>query len=63
MDRVVLESRHKFVYYDNKSIDSLRKLSSEYPAKLDSEEPIVIHIIDEGLPNSSLKYGNISSNK
>ncbi|MBQ2873034.1 MAG: hypothetical protein IJE89_03435 [Bacilli bacterium] len=50
MIRAVLESRHKFIYYDNESIDSLRELSNEYVAKLNSTEPIVIHILDETLP-------------
>ena len=49
-DKVVLDSWHKFVYYDecdkNKILDNV----SLYQAKLDSDEPIVIYINDEGLP-------------
>lgn len=52
-NRVIWESRHKFVYYDYESIDSLRELSNEYIAKLNSNEPIAIHIIDETLPEPS----------
>ena len=48
--RAVLESRHKFVYYDYESINLLRELANTYPAKLNSSEPIVVHIIDETLP-------------
>lgn len=57
MDRVVLESRHKFVYYDDKSIEYLRKLENEYFPKINSSEPVVIYIKDGGLPkmNSFLK--------
>lgn len=52
-DRVVWESRHKFVYYDYESINLLRDLSDGYPAKINSEEPIVVYILDEGLPSPS----------
>ena len=44
VDRVVFDSRHKFVYYDFESIDWLRELSNEYVARIGSTEPIVIHI-------------------
>ena len=50
MQRVVGQSRHKFVYYDYESIDVLRQTEFSYLPKLDSEEPIVIYEIDEGLP-------------
>ena len=56
LDRVIWESRHKFVYYDNESIDSLRKLDGEYIAKIDSEEPIVVYVQDSGLPKLDLKF-------
>ena len=51
MDRVIWGSWHKFVYYDDldkcKILDDL----SKYNAILDSSEPIVVYICDEGLPN------------
>lgn len=56
MDRVVLESRHKFVYYDDETIESLRKLEDNYSAKIDSEEPIVVYIKEVGLPTMDTKY-------
>jgi len=51
IDRVVLESRHKFIYYDDESFNSLRELEYKYMSKLNSEEPIVIYVKDEGLPH------------
>ena len=50
MQRVVWQSRHKFVYYDYESIDILRQTEFSYLPKLNSEDPIVIYEIDEGLP-------------
>lgn len=57
MNRVVLESRHKFVYYDYETIDLLRLAEYYYPVSIDSEEPIVIYILDCELPkvDTSLK--------
>ena len=55
MNRVVLESRHKFVYYDYESIDKLRQCEFWYVPKLDSEGPVVIYEIDEGLPEVDTK--------
>lgn len=55
MNRVVLESRHKFVYYDNESINGLRELEYEYPAKVNSEEPVVVYIQDDSLPKVDTK--------
>lgn len=50
MDRVVWNSWHKFIYYDdidkNKILDDL----SKYKASLNSNEPIVVYICDDGLP-------------
>lgn len=43
MNRVVLEDRHKFVYYDDKSIESLRGLGYNYDVGINSERPIVIY--------------------
>ena len=49
MDRVVWNSWHKFIYYDdidkNKILDDL----SKYKASLNSNEPIVVYICDDGL--------------
>ena len=50
MDRVVLDSWHMFVYYDDECIESLRKLANEYIPKINSSEPIVIYVKDSGLP-------------
>ena len=50
MDRVVWDSWHKFVYYDDESIGNLRLLEGVYFPKIDSEEPIIIYVMDEGLP-------------
>lgn len=49
IDRVVWESRHKFVYYDEDTKSDILDMVSRYPAKLDSEEPIVVYISDSGL--------------
>jgi len=51
MDRVVWNSWHKFVYYDE--LDKVKILDelSKYNAKLNSSEPIVVYICDGGLPN------------
>lgn len=51
IDRVVWESRHKFVYYDYETKDRFIDLDCVYKAELNSEYPIVISIYDEGLPN------------
>ena len=50
IDGVVWESRHKFVYYDKDTKNQILDMISNYPAKLDSEEPIVVYIKDDGLP-------------
>lgn len=50
MDRVVWESRHKFVYYDYESINLLRLVQYDYPAVIETDAPIVVYILDEGLP-------------
>ena len=51
IDRVIWESRHKFVYYDYETKDYFIDLDCVYKAKLNSNYPIVISIYDEGLPN------------
>lgn len=56
IDRVVWEIRHKFVYYDDESINLLRELEGVYPFKIDSEEPIVVYIKDSGLPKLDTKF-------
>ena len=50
MGRVIWDSWHKFVYYDD--IDKCKILDdlSKYKVNLDSKEPIVIYINDLGLP-------------
>jgi len=53
IDRVVLEGWHKFVYYDDNSKDIVMDVVSKYNAKMNSEEPIVIYLSDEGLPKIS----------
>lgn len=50
MDRVVWDSWHKFVYYDDESIEKLKSLEGYYLPKINSDEPIVIYEIDNGLP-------------
>ena len=55
MNRVVLEDRHKFVYYDDKSIESLRSLYRDYNVDVNSDRPIVIYEIIEPLPKVDTK--------
>ena len=55
IDRVVWESRHKFVYYDEDCENQILDMISNYPAKLDSDEPIVVYIKDDGLPKLDSK--------
>jgi len=55
MDRVVWESWHMFVYYDDESIGSLRNLKNEYFAKMNSDEPIVVYVHDKKLPKLDTK--------
>ena len=45
MDRVVLESRHKFVYYDNESINLLRELElkKHFALMLEFEDDISLY--------------------
>lgn len=64
IDRVVMESFHKFVYYDDESVLSLRDLENEYIPKINSSEPIVIYIKDLGLPklNTVLDLDNYRIN-
>lgn len=50
MNRVVWESRHKFVYYDYESIENLRWMELSSTTKMCSEEPIVVYEIVECLP-------------
>ena len=50
MDKVVLESWHMFVYYDDECIYYLRNLENEYLPKINSNEPIVVYVQDSGLP-------------
>ena len=50
VDRVVSDSFHKFIYYDDESISSLRSLENEYVPKVNSSEPIVVYVSDLGLP-------------
>ena len=51
MDRVIWDSWHKFIYYDE--IDKCMILEDlfKYNAILDSSEPIVVYICDDGLPS------------
>lgn len=49
IDRVVLESRHKFVYYDDNK-DKILDMVSRYPARIDSDSPILVYVQDNGLP-------------
>lgn len=56
IDRVVLESRHKFVYYDNNK-DKILDMVSRYPARIDSDSPILVYIKDNGLPKMDNKLG------
>ena len=51
MDRVIWDSWHKFVYYDNDDKSNILDDLSKYRVKLNSNEPIVIYINDLGLPN------------
>ena len=51
IDRDVWDSRHKFVYYDYETKDRFIDLDCVYKAELNSSNPIVISIYDEGLPN------------
>ena len=51
IDRVIWESRHKFVYYDYETKARFIDLDCVYKSELDSIHPIVICIYDEGLPN------------
>lgn len=55
LDRVVLDSRNKFVYIDNDMKDLFD--TSLYQAKIDSYEPILVNVSDFELPNieSNLK--------
>ena len=50
MDRVIWDSWHKFVYYDEFTKDMVLDSVSKYSVKIDSDEPIVVYISDEGLP-------------
>lgn len=61
MDRVVWESRHKFVYFDYESIDLLRQTEFSFLPKINSEEPIVIYENDDGLPkiDTNLKLDDL----
>lgn len=56
IDRVVLESRHKFVYYDDNK-DKILDMVSRYPAIIDSDSPILVYIKDSGLPKMDNKLG------
>lgn len=55
MNRVVWESWHMFVYYGDESIGTLKKLKNEYPAKMNSDEPIVVYVKDKQLPKLDTK--------
>ena len=55
MDRVVWESWHMFVYYDDESIELLRNQKNEYSAKMNSYEPIVVYVKDKKLPKLDTK--------
>lgn len=58
MDRVVLESRHKFVYYyDDNNKDKILDMVSRYSAKIDSDSPILVYIKDNGLSKMDNKLG------
>lgn len=50
MDRVIVDSWHKFVYYDEDNKDLIKDIETQYFAKIDSDEPIVVYISNEGLP-------------
>ena len=51
MDRVIWDSWHKFIYYDDNDKSNIIDDLSRYKTKLNSNEPIVIYICDDGLPN------------
>jgi len=53
MDRVIWDSWHKFVYYD----EDYKEIISKYSAKTESEEPIAIYVNDEGLPKIDKNIG------
>lgn len=53
INSVVLESWHKFVYYDDSSKNKIYSLIGNYPVKVNSSTPIVVYINDEGLPKPS----------
>ncbi len=55
VDRVVLDSFHKFIYYDDESISSLCKLEDDYIPKVNSSGPIVVYVNDLGLSNVDTK--------
>ena len=55
IDRVIWESRHKFVYYDYETKDLFTDLGYSYPVSIDCENPIVVYLIDWGLPKVDTK--------
>lgn len=50
MDRVIWNSWHKFVYYDDSDRNKILDYLSKYKVNLDSKDPIVVYINDLGLP-------------
>lgn len=49
MDRVIWDSWHKFVYYDDIDKSKILDELSKYKASLNSNEPIVVYVCDDGL--------------
>ena len=56
-DNIVLESRHKFVYYDENNKNKILDMISRYPARIDSDSPILVYVQDDGLPKIDNKLG------
>lgn len=57
IDRVVWDSWHNFVYYDELDKCKILEDISRHDVKLNSKKPIVIYICDDGLPvvNNDIK--------
>lgn len=56
-DNIVLESRHKFVYYYDDNKDKILDMVSRYPARMDSDTPILVYVQDDGLLKMDNKLG------
>ena len=60
IDKILLDNRHKFVYFDEDSRETLKKECLEY--NFDINDSLPIYIKDNGLPkiNSELKLDKIT---